>query len=87
MFKRLSISKHLSMHSRNLSLIVTAKSVSKNAKNTIPSMTKIVATIGPASEQLPDLTKVIDSGDITIIINIIVIIINYNNHRYEANAY
>lgn len=45
-----------------MSLLSTAKSVSKNTTKAIPSLTKIVATIGPASEQLSELTKVTDAG-------------------------
>jgi hypothetical protein len=46
----------------NDSMYYTINGVNNFIKTTIPSMTKIVATIGPASEQLPELTKVTDAG-------------------------
>jgi len=57
--------KILLQNRRSLSLLQTSKSVTalqKGQKHPIQSLTKVVATIGPASEQLPELTKVVDAG-------------------------
>lgn len=55
--------------------LIPIANIGNEANSSIP-LTKIVATIGPASEQLPMLTKVVDAG-------LTVMRINFSHATYE----